>query len=210
MAGLTGGPNLAFEGVFTATVKRLAAEGVPFSLRCWHVAPAGHTGNRRRSRSISSKCWSGIGLAKEGDDFIRARAADDPPRIKAQHLGDGGAQRAMIGRRVAMQIIGRAAVGFDGGRAGPQRVFVRAEFDHIIKARDMRRTPLIKVNLHNARLRCDLCHLALSSRYCRPSIGAAAVMPESFCIRACPGQAVALLRPGPAPRKEKGRAFCFR
>ena len=60
-----------------------------------------------------------------------------------------------------MQIVGGAAIGLNGSGAWPQRVLIRAELDHVIKARDMRRTPLIQVDLHNARLRCDLCHLAL-------------------------------------------------
>jgi len=102
-----------------------------------------------------------------------------------------------------MQIIGRAAIGFDGGRAGPQRVFVRAEFDHIIKARDMRRTPLIKVNLHNARLRCDLCHLALFLTLLPPfyrgdSGDARIILHPRVRRTAC---CIAASRPSPAQRK---------
>ena len=56
----------------------------------------------------------GIGLAQEGDDLVRACAADHATGVQAVHIGDGLAQRGMVGGRVAVQLVDAAQVDFLG------------------------------------------------------------------------------------------------
>ena len=60
-----------------------------------------------------------------------------------------------------MQVIRCTTVCFYRSLGRPQRVFVRAELDYIFKPRHMRRTTLVKGDVHDAGLRLNCgCHLS--------------------------------------------------
>ena len=52
-----------------------------------------------------------------------------------------------------MQVKRGSTKGFDSIFAGPKRIFVRAELYSVLRTLDMRRAPLIRLNLHNPWLR---------------------------------------------------------
>ena len=101
----------------------------------------------------------GIGLAEKRNDLIAADTANDPLWVKPMHLANRGPQADVIGRRIAVQLIGRLAKRLLGRLRGAKRVLVRAELDHIGHALDMRCAALVRRDLHNARLRYNLGHI---------------------------------------------------
>src|SRR6056297_4270282 len=116
---------------------------------------------------------SGIALAQKSNDLVAADAADDARRIEPVDLADGGAQRGVICRGVAVQFVGGLAKRLLGGLGGAERVLVGAELDHIGHALHMPGPALIERYIHDARLWRDLGHviprvsqvvLALTSR----------------------------------------------
>ena len=96
--------------------------------------PSRHGRNRIHQKPVPGVqdfvAGTGIGLAEQGDDFIRPRSADDSIRCNSVDLSDGLAQWAVIAIRVEVQGLRRFARGFLRHLARSVRIFVRTESEY--------------------------------------------------------------------------------
>ena len=103
------------------------------------------------------------------------------------HLTNGGAQLSMIRARIAMHRRRSLAHRFDGARAGAERVLIRGELYRVAHPVHMGSPTLIKGDVHNSGLRCDLGHkrdsLVPPRSYPRTTQSKSRKMPSTDAVR---------------------------